>query len=140
MFPPYVYPEHTILDVIADAFLLGAAAGLVVFTLSYLIFFKFWKTFAGVSVALFTFSLDLVIGLILIGRFAGGDYGLRDELRFAVYLLVFAASWLMVYTIWHYWLRTPVDGSPSQDLGLERREHPKTGETPIQESPGSNTP
>lgn len=103
--PPYSRPELTALDYLADAAMLGAGIGIILFWVAYALLFRWHATPAGIAVFTFTGALAAVFILIIASRFSGGDYEGRDLLRFVVYVANLVAAWGMFAVLVWGWLR-----------------------------------
>lgn len=104
-FPIHVRPDATIIDQIANIALGGAGLGVLIFTVCYMVFFKWHKTTSGIAILLFTTSLSLVLLLGIISRATGGDYFLRDWFRLLAYALCLVTAWGLVAVLVHGWMR-----------------------------------
>lgn len=98
-------PTDDLVRDIADFALTGAGVGVVVFTLCYMIFFRWHKTPSGIAILLLTTSLSLLLLLGIVSRATDGDYFLRDWFRLGAALLCLVAPWGLVAVLLHGWLR-----------------------------------
>lgn len=128
IFPPYTMPAATALDTIADFLLIGAGAGVLAFTLLYLVFFNWRETSSGKAILYFTCSLGLLLLLVFIGKVTGGDYPGRELLRVFVYGLNLVAAWSLVVTLVRSWSR----GEKPLDLVERESMRRQTGPTDVQ--------
>lgn len=103
-FPPYEAFPHTFLDNIADFELLVGSILIVLFTTVFGIFFKWYSTPAGRALFALFASISALFFLIVVGKFAGGDYLFRDLIRVFVYGVVPASAfWLFTTLIRNWW-------------------------------------
>lgn len=123
--PPYMWPDFTTLDHLADIAMLGAGVGIVLFWLAYALLFRWYAAPAGIAVFTFTGALAGVFFLIIASRLNGGDYDGRSLLRFLVYTANCLAAWGMLAVLARGWLRG------NHPLELHERESVKRTTGPV---------
>lgn len=102
-------PPATFLDNIADVELLVAFGLFALFTLTYGLFFRWWKRPAGRAVLSVFFSITALIFYAMFTRlFTPGDYPGRDIVRVVVYALA-PLSGLYLFSVL---IRNWIQGGP----------------------------
>ena len=95
-----------VLDTIGDIEILIAGVGIVVFAVSYGVFFRWTKTPAGRALMYFVLSL---LALVLLGwlrlLFGGEENLIRDVARVVLLGGVGFTAWRMVWVLWRNWAR-----------------------------------
>lgn len=122
------HPPATMYDHFADILTTISLVMIVLFTITYAVFFKFWKRPAGLAIESVFLSLSLFIGYAYTTRIStGGDYPGRDLLRLLVWVLVPASLTFLFVVLVIAWFKS---GSPIQAITeVPQREHPGTQST-----------
>lgn len=106
-FPPHYMPPETPLDHVADVLLVLGCVLIVLFTIIYGSFFRWWLTRAGRAVFFVFVSMSLLMGLITAAHVSGGDYVFRDLLRVVVYVLLPVSMSYMFYALLRNFIHGP---------------------------------
>ena len=83
-------------DTIAVLMILAAAPAATAFPIAYAIFAPWWRTVAGRALMTSSVALALLIDISLLYQWLGSDYALRDVVRFSVYGLILAGTWMQL--------------------------------------------
>lgn len=105
------------LFIVGDLVMFSAVVGVLVFTLSYMLFFAWRKTHAGKALMYFTSSLALWAVQSFAARI-NPDYPGRPWSRVVVYLLISVTVWGLVVTLWRSWNK-PFEVHPRHDFTEE---------------------
>lgn len=107
-----------VLNNIADVFILIAFSAMLIFTASYLVFFRWRKTKAGRAILYVFLSLLAVTALSLMARWVSTDYWMREWFRVVLWGLTVIAVVNLIRVLWYNFL------SKSSPLSLEPRTQP----------------
>lgn len=108
----------TFLNDLADVFILIAFSAMLIFTASYVVFFRWRKTKAGRAI-LYVFSALLAVTVLsLLSRWIGQDYWMREWFRVFGWGLVVVAVLNLVRVLWYNFV------SKGGSLSLEARTQP----------------
>lgn len=92
---------------IGDILMSVATLGVLVFALSYGVFFRWRRTAAGRSLMYFVLALLAWAAQSTAARLFDGIYLGRAGLRIIVYTGILLTVWRLVYTLWRSWRHTP---------------------------------
>lgn len=92
------------LFIVGDIIMASALVGVIVFAVSYAVFFAWRRTHAGKALMYFATALALWGVQSFIARL-DPDYPGRAWTRVGVYLLISVTVWGLVITLWRSWSR-----------------------------------
>lgn len=107
-----------VLNAVADVFIIIAFSAMLVFTVSYLLFFRWRKTKAGRAILYVFAALLAVTAISLVSRWIGPDYLFREWFRIIVWGLTVIAILNLIRVLWYNFV---VGSTP---LRLEPRTQP----------------
>ena len=107
-----------VLNAVADIFILIAFSAMLIFTASYVVFFRWRKTKAGRAILYVFAALLAVTAPSLMGRWIGPDYWMREWFRVICWGLTVIAVLNLIRVLWYNFI---VGGKP---LSLEPRTQP----------------
>lgn len=125
---------HALSDAIALALLWAAWGGGIVLGLSYMIFFRWYRTKAGRAFMTVIASFALLLSLNLAWRSTGDDYWGRDFLRPIAFALIAFSTLRVSWILWTGWwdrVPRPMQQDPIRTLNRS----PKIGDHPDDEHP-----
>lgn len=113
-----MFELSSLLNDVADIFILVAFSAMLIFTASYVVFFRWRKTKAGRAI-LYVFSALLAVTLLsLLSRWIGQDYWMREWFRVVGWGLTVIAVLNLIRVLWYNFV---TGGKP---LSLEPRTQP----------------
>jgi hypothetical protein len=118
LFPPGVPIVETFWDHIADLELVIGAGLIILFSIGYGAFFKWWQTRAGRAILFVFIAMSFLLVQITLTKWNAGDYTGRSELRALVYFLLPGSLCYLFYALVRNFLFGP------QHVTIEHRPIP----------------